>query len=76
MKVKEFDNLCRGIVDYVIYHGDEIVEIITRDIFQDGNIYRENLVKLDKYEDAEIFDIYSLNDIIRVRAQKPTDSPV
>lgn len=69
MTVKEFDNLSRGITDYVIYRGDEIVEIITRDIFQDGNIYRENLVKLDKYEDAEIFDIYSLNDIIRVRAK-------
>ena len=69
MTVKEFDNLARGITDYVIYRGDEIVEIITRDIFQDGNIYRENLIKLDKYEDAEIFDIYSLNDIIRVRAK-------
>lgn len=70
MTVKEFDNLARGITDYVIYHGDEIVEFITRDLLQDGDKYRENLVKLDKYEDAEIFDIYSLNDVIRVRAQK------
>ena len=70
MTVKEFDNLARGTRDYVIYHGDEIVEFITRDLLQDGDKYRENLVKLDKYEDAEIFDIYSLNDVIRVRAQK------
>lgn len=76
MTVKEFDKLSRGITDYIIYRGDEILDFITRDIFQDETLYLVNLVKLDKYEDAEIFDIYSLNDVLRVRAQKPTDSPV
>ena len=68
MRVAEFDVLSRGTVYYTIYQGMEIVDFFTRDIFQDEDKYRENLVKVDRYENALIFDIYSMNDIIHVRA--------
>ena len=73
MTVIEFDILCRGPVDYTIYLGDEIIEFFTRDILQDPQTFRRNMVKFDRYLDAEIFDIYSMNDIIRVMAKVKTD---
>lgn len=77
MTVNEFDNLARGPVDYCIFQNDHVVSLFTRDIMQDEDAYRRNLVKMDKYLDAEIIDIFSMGDIIRVKAKaKPTDSPV
>ena len=73
MRVKEFDNVARGPVDYCIFLNDHIIALFTRDIMQDEDTYRRNLVRMDKYLDAEIFDIYSMNDIIRVRAKVKTD---
>lgn len=73
MTVREFDQVSRGPVDYNIYIKDHIVSLFTRDILQDEDAYRRNIVKFDKYADAEIFDIYSFGDVIRVRAKVKTD---
>lgn len=73
MTVREFDQVSRGPVDYDIYIKDHIVSLFTRDILQDEDAYRRNIVKFDKYADAEIFDIYSFGDVIRVRAKVKTD---
>ena len=73
MTVREFDQVSRGPVDYNIYIKDHIISLFTRDILQDEDAYRRNIVKLDKYSDAEIFDIYSFGDVIRVRAKVKTD---
>lgn len=73
MTVREFDQVSRGPVDYCIFQNDHIASLFTRDIMQDEDAYRRNIVKMDKYQDAEIFDIYSMYDIIRVKAKVKTD---
>ena len=73
MTVHEFDNLARGKVDYCIFQNNHVVSLFTRDDMQDVDTYLRNLVKMDKYLDAEIFDIYSMADIIRVKANAKTD---
>ena len=77
MTVREFDQVSRGPVDYCIFNEDHVVSLFTRDILQDEDAYRRNIVKFDKYADSEIFDIYSMGDIIRIKAKvKTDDSPV
>ena len=73
MTVRDFDQLSRGKVDYTIHKDGTVIDGFTRDLLQDTEVYRRNLVKYYMYEDAEIFDIYSFGDIIRIQANAKTD---
>ena len=72
MTVREFDTVTTGTVDYTIFdlHQEhKCVAIFTRDVLQETEDYRRNLVKFDKYENARIIHVFSMNDIIRVSAE-------
>ena len=69
MTVREFDTISTGAVDYTIYGNHNFVSSFTRDVLQETEDYRRNLVKFDKYENARIVHVFSMNDIIRVSAE-------
>ena len=69
MTVREFDDVATVKVDYTIYNRDkEIVSIFTRDLLQEIETYRRNMVKFEKYENARVIHVFSMNDILRVSA--------
>lgn len=71
MTVREFDTVTTGTVDYTVFdlHEHKCVATFTRDVLQETEDYRRNLVKFDKYENARIIHVFSMNDIIRVSAE-------
>ena len=69
MTVNSFDKVTTSAVDYTIYDSNSnFVASFTRDVFQEQDAYLRNLVKFDKYADAEIQFVRCMNDIIRVDA--------
>ena len=69
MTVNSFDKVANCPVDYTIYDQESnFVASFTRDVLQESEVYRRNLVKFDKYADAEIQFVRCMNDIIRVDA--------
>lgn len=69
MTVREFDNVTTGTVDYEVYDRENFcVATFTRDVLQEIETYQRNMEKFERYADARIKWVYSMNDIIRVKA--------
>ena len=74
MTVYDFDFVTTGVIDYRITNPDgSHLESFTRDIMQEIEPYRVNMVKFIKYQNARIIHVYTMNDIIRVVATVETD---
>ena len=69
MTVREFDSIAVGTIDYDIFDSEKcLICTFSRDVTQSTETYRRNLVKRDKYADAKVTYVSTMNDIIRVVA--------
>ena len=69
MTVREFDAVTLGEVIYSIYNQDHtFVSSFVRDVLQEPEYYRRNLVKFDKYENARIEYVRAMSGSIIVNA--------
>lgn len=69
MTIKEFDRVTTSIVYYSIYDPvEDDCHWLTRDVSQDPDHYRRNMVKLARYGDSKITHVYCMNNVIHVRA--------
>lgn len=77
MTVRDFDHVTVGTVDYDIFDSENcLICTFSRDVMQSTETYRRNLVKRDKYADAKVTYVSTMNDIIRVVAVLPDRSTV
>lgn len=69
MTINQFDHVTTAIVYYNVYDSvkDEY-HGITRDVSQTPDLYRRNLVKLEKYGIAKITHVFCVNNAIHVTA--------
>ena len=69
MTIKEFDQITIGKIYYDVYDPENnLLNWFTRDISQSPDLYRINLMKKSRHEDARIISIMSINDVIHVAA--------
>ena len=69
MTVREFDAVTLGEVIYSVYRQDHtFVSSFVRDVLQETEHFRRNLVKFDKYENARIEYVRAMNGSIIVNA--------
>lgn len=69
MTIKEFDQVTTAIVYYTVYDSvEDEYHWLTRDVSQSPDLYRRNMVKLEKYGDVKITHVYCMNNAIHVTA--------
>lgn len=69
MTVKEFDQITTSPVWYDVFDEENhLVQWFSRDVSQSPDLYRLHMIRLDKYANAKIVHVYSLNDVIHASA--------
>lgn len=69
MTIKEFDRITSSKVYYDIFDKEnDLVQWITRDVSQEPDLYRINMIKLDKFANARIIHVNCINNAICVAA--------
>ena len=69
MTVKEFDRITTSTVFYDVFDKkNDLVQCFTRDVTQDPDLYRINMIKLDKYATARVIHVTCINNAICVAA--------
>ena len=69
MTIKEFDRITTSTVFYDVFDKEnDLIQCITRDVSHNPDLYRLNMLKLDKFATARIIHVNCINNAICVAA--------